>query len=249
MGEETRKVRFVPGELPPGNFNLPEPCPDCARLRALLGEAKPYVATCYGLGSSETMRDEQIANELDDRIEKALERSKKRLGKRVSDRLKKTDDVLEHPVVKALIEERDSFRRENEALRKTLWNAKRFLVYLYPEARSNWPDGALKALNDLTQQIRDVLEETQMSIADDIAKVMELQLLLAKGYAGRVEAESAVFAAPRLAAWAQQVMPLVEAAERYKQSINDDKCSTYQRMVARDGFVAAAMQLNLEVPS
>lgn len=38
--QETVKVRFVPGELPPGNFNLPEPCPDCARLRALLGEAK-----------------------------------------------------------------------------------------------------------------------------------------------------------------------------------------------------------------
>jgi len=40
MGEETRQVRFRDiGELPPGKFNDVEPCPDCARLRALLGEA------------------------------------------------------------------------------------------------------------------------------------------------------------------------------------------------------------------
>lgn len=40
MGEETRQVRFRDiGELPPGKFNDVEPCPDCARLRGLLGEA------------------------------------------------------------------------------------------------------------------------------------------------------------------------------------------------------------------
>ena len=89
-----------------------------------------------------------------------------------------------------------------------------------------------------------------MSIADDIAKVVEIQSNRVRHSLSELNRDRGELAniAPRLAAWAQQVMPLVEAAERYKQSINDDKCSTYQRMVARDGFVAAAMQLNLEVP-
>ena len=62
------------------------------------------------------------------------------------------------------------------------------------------------------------------------------------------EKEMASLSCPDCARLAQ-AMPLVEAAEEYKKAITDETCSTYQRMVARDGFVAAALALNLEVPT
>ena len=56
-------------------------------------------------------------------------------------------------------------------------------------------------------------------------------------------------AAPRLAAWAQQVMPLVEAAEQLKEAepgrMTPKWMSRYQDAVTK--LIAAALALNLEV--
>lgn len=100
-----------------------------------------------------------------------------------------------------------------------------------------------------------------MSISDDIAKVLEMRPLLKIGVVTRDEIEQVCTIAPRLAAWAQQVMPLVEAAERVRRlhreyTIDDafgtakDAHASYQAArLAEELLVEAALALNLEVPT
>ena len=97
-----------------------------------------------------------------------------------------------------------------------------------------------------------------MSISDDIAAVLRVHSF--ECLSDSEIAELAGDLAPRLAAWAQRVMPLVEAAERVRRlhreyTIDDafgtakDAHASYQAArLAEELLVEAALALNLEVP-
>ena len=92
-----------------------------------------------------------------------------------------------------------------------------------------------------------------MSISDDIAKVLEMRPLLKIGVVTRDEIEQVCTIAPRLAAWAQRVMPLVEAAEEMKRLAEEVRKNPSNLRLPMDYLRAResllALALNLEVPT
>jgi len=92
-----------------------------------------------------------------------------------------------------------------------------------------------------------------MSIADDIKKVMRVHSF--ECLSDSEIAELAGDLAPRLAYFAQQVMPLVEAAERYRRTRGvymGKSLPSYEEymalMASKQSVLESALALNLEVP-